>query len=310
MFLTVTGNSALDRVVFIDRFEPETVMRTNRYTTSVGGKGFDTSVVFRALGQTTMAVGLVAGLTGELLHRLLEQYGMLTDLVWTDGETRTAFVISETALGRHSHIITGALDVKPHHLDALVAKVRAHLGDARWCVAAGSLAPDMSPRFFADVAGLAHQAGVPVLVDTTGPALAEAARVRPTILKSNRAEFCSTFGVQAAARDELIAAARAMFRDNNLHNYVMTLGKDGILALAGERTYHAIAPQQQAVNAAGAGDSVSAALVWRLDQGDDWPAALQWAGAVSAAVTLTEGTADCRMEDAERIHPDVIVTEL
>lgn len=310
MFLTVTGNSALDRVVFIDRFEPETVMRTNRHTTSVGGKGFDTSVVFRALGVTTMAVGFVAGLTGELLHRLLEKYGMLTDLVWTNGETRTAFVLSETALGRHSHIITGALEVKPQHVSELFEKVRTHLKGARWCVGAGSLAPDLSPDFFANVAQAAHLARVPVLIDTTGPALAAAARVRPTILKSNRAEFCTTFGVEAGSQADLIKAARAVFKEHNLHNYVMTLGKDGILALAEKRTFHAAAPQQQAVNAAGAGDSVSASLVWRLYQGDDWPAALKWAGAVSAAVTLTEGTADCRMEDAERIYPDVVVTEL
>lgn len=37
----------------------------------------------------------------------------------------------------------------------------------------------------------------------------------------------------------------------------------------------AAAPDQLPVNAAGAGDTVSGALVWRLAGGDPWPAALR-----------------------------------
>ena len=45
-------------------------------------------------------------------------------------------------------------------------------------------------------------------------------------------------------------------------------------------------------------------------EGDDWSASLRWAGAVSAAVVPTEGTADCHTADVERIHGDVVVSEL
>ena len=35
--------------------------------------------------------------------------------------------------------------------------------------------------------------------------------------------------------------------------------------------------------------------------------ALRWAAAAGAAVVLTEGAADCHMQDIERIYPDVDV---
>ncbi|MBZ0307172.1 MAG: 1-phosphofructokinase, partial [Anaerolineae bacterium] len=81
MFLTITANTALDRVIFIDEFTPETVMRTNRWITSVGGKGFDASVVYRAVGAETLAIGFMAGETGKQLARLLDSYGIQHDLV-------------------------------------------------------------------------------------------------------------------------------------------------------------------------------------------------------------------------------------
>ena len=82
MILTITANSALDKVIFIEEFKPNTVMRTRRVVESVGGKGFDTSVVLQALGVDNLAIGLSAGETGQRLARLLECYGIRHDPVW------------------------------------------------------------------------------------------------------------------------------------------------------------------------------------------------------------------------------------
>ncbi len=57
MFLTLTANAALDRVIFIEEFVPATTMRAPRFIECAGGKGFDTSVALRGLGQPTTAIG-------------------------------------------------------------------------------------------------------------------------------------------------------------------------------------------------------------------------------------------------------------
>jgi fructose-1-phosphate kinase PfkB-like protein len=51
-------------------------------------------------------------------------------------------------------------------------------------------------------------------------------------------------------------------------------------------------------------------LAWRFSEGDRWQEALKWAGAVSAAVVLTQGTAECRMEDVKDLLKQVKVNPI
>ena len=111
MILTVTLNSALDRLLFLDEFRPGTTMRPQKMVEAVGGKGFDVSVVLQTLQAENLALGLVAGLTGQQLVKLLDGYGITYDLIWVDGETRIAHVLVETRHHRHSHVIAGGLSV-------------------------------------------------------------------------------------------------------------------------------------------------------------------------------------------------------
>lgn len=310
MYLTVTPNSALDRVIFIDEFVPETVMRAPRQVTSVGGKGFDTSVVLRALGLDTLGLGFMAGMVGEQLTHLLDSYGIRHDLVWTAGETRIAHVIAEEHFNRHSHVMTGALTITPDDIATFFTKLNHHLPHAQWVLCGGSLPEDAPAALYRQVVEAADEAGVPSLVDSSGLPLLRAADAPPTILKMNRAELRDTFGVEAGTLGDLMARAAALRAERRLKHLVVTCGADGIIAATQDgECWLARPPRQAAVNAAGAGDAVSAALAWRLSLDKDWQDAMRWAAATSAAVVLTPGTADCHMHDIERILPAVEVSQ-
>ncbi|MEN4042458.1 MAG: hexose kinase [Anaerolineaceae bacterium] len=310
MILTVTAHAALDRVIFIDRFEPTTVMRASRVVESVGGKGLDVSVVLQTLGAPNEAVSLIAGQTGKMLASLLDGYGIRHDLVWVDGDTRTAHVIVERDLRRHSHIITPGFRVSQHDCERLLARVEAHLEGKRWLVMGGTLPHGADHGLYRRVVELGHRHGVKTLIDVAGEPALQALPARPTILKMNRAEFASTFSQKGETMPDLAAGVRAVLQQYHLEHAIVTCGADGILAVTGQETMIAQAPEQKALNAAGAGDAVSAAVVFRLASGDTWREALRWAAAAGAAVVLTEGTADCRLQDIERIFPEVQVSFL
>lgn len=301
MILTVTLNSALDRVLFIDEFQPGTTMHPQKVIESVGGKGFDTSVVLQTLGVANLALGFVAGSIGRCLVDLLAGYGLSHDLIWVEGETRTAYVLVETRRHRHTHLITAGLSVSPAGYQALLERYRLHLNKATWVVMGGSLAAGVPVSSYRHLVELAQQARVPALVDSFAEPLLATLPVRPAILKMNQTEFSRTFGLQAGSLEDLIVSAQALRRRHHLPALVLTCGAAGILAFTPKASYRATAPPQQAVNAAGAGDGVSAALAWRLSLGANWPDALRWAAAVGAAVVLTEGTADCRWADIEHL---------
>lgn len=301
MILTVTVNSALDRVLFVEEFRSGTTMRPQKMVESVGGKGLDASVVLQTLGVENLALGFVAGLTGQQLVKLLDAYGIPHDLIWVEGQTRIAHVVVETLHRRHSHIVAGGLSVSPKAYQYFWDRFQTCLDRATWVVTGGSLAAGVPVSCYRRLAEMARRAGVSILLDSFGPPLLEALPAQPTVVKMNRDEFGRTFGHRADSLSQLKAQAEAVREDRGLSALVLTCGAEGILAVTAECTYLAASPVQKAVNAAGAGDAVSAALAWRLSVGDRWPDALRWAAATGAAVVLTEGTADCHPADVERI---------
>ncbi len=307
MFLTVTPNPALDRVITIEAFRPETVMRASHVVTSVGGKGMDASVVLRALGVPTTALGFTAGLSGAQLADLLDRYGIGADLIPVEGETRIAHVIVETAHARHSHVMTGQIRVSAAAWDDLLNRFRRHLPGAQWAIAGGSLPEGVPVSCYRTLVEMAHNAHRPILIDCAGTPALEALEARPTILKMNRREYAETFGTGELSLSALRAHGAALVERAGLPALILTCGKDGILGLTPDGLWLAAAPPQRQVNAAGAGDAVSAALAWRLAEGDAWPEALCWAAAAGAAVVLTEGTADCHLADIRRILADTVV---
>ena len=310
MILTVTPNSALDRILFIDEWSPGLPMRTDRYHDCMGGKGMDCSVVLTHLGVDTVGLVFEAGATGREMLAVAEGYGIETEAVQVEGETRLALVICETAHARHSHIMAGALNVGEQHLQELMRRLRRRIHEADWVIGAGTLPPGCPQTFYRDLIVAAADSKTPVLIDCVGEPMLAALPACPAIVKMNQEEFALTFGVRQQSLEGWIAESHRIYRTHEIGALVLTMGAEGMLAFSAEGIFRVTPPEQEPVNAAGAGDAASAALVWRLAEGDDWKASLHWAGAVSAAVVVTQGTADCHMEDAERLYGDVVVSEL
>ena len=310
MILTVTAHSAIDKVLFVDELTPGIPMRTDKIVTSMGGKGMDSSVVLRCLGIDTVGLVFVAGKIGEEMLDLAESYGIVSDPVRVDGETRVSHVIAETKHGRITHIIAGKLLINSEQYLEFTRRFRQRARQATWVICAGSIPPVLPPTFYKELTEEAHRAGVPVLIDASREKILEAIPARPDIVKMNWEEFEWTFDKKPRDIGKLIRDASQVYTEMRLNALVITCSSAGILAFTRHGFFRALAPKQTAINAAGAGDAVSSALVWRLSLGDSWPEALKWAGATSAASVLTEGTADCRMSDIQRIFPQVTVSKV
>lgn len=285
-------------------------MRAARVVDCVGGKGLDASVALRTLGVDTLALSFVAGSMGRRLVEVLDGYGLKHDLVWLAGETRLAHVIVETRFHRHSHVMTGRLEITPEAATELLARYRTHLAEAGWVTTGGSLPPGLPVSYYRELTEVAREQGVSILIDGQGPPVLAALPARPAVLKMNWKEFTTTFDAPAASLAELVQQVRGVFDREQLPALVVTCGEDGILACTPAGLFRAAGPMQEAVNAAGAGDATSAAVAWRLSLGDTWPEVLAWTTAVGAASVLTECTAECRMADVERLLPQIEVQAL
>lgn len=303
MYLTVTANAALDRLLFINRFCPSENMRTIKSLDAVGGKGYDVSVALRCLGQETIAIGFLAGQTGKILDSLLETYGIQRDLVWIEGETRVAYILVETDLQRHSHVMDGGYSVTERDYKDLFERYSKHLIRADWVIASGSLPMGIPDDFYRVITESAKKCGVPVLIDTQGQPARLSLSARPDIIKMNRSEFAKTFSPASTSFYEMGKEARNIIKEYELTCMVITCGLDGILAITPEGVFRIQGPAMRVVNAAGAGDVASACLAWRLCCGDGWVEALRWAAAAGTASVTTEATAECDWKITQDLYP-------
>ena len=310
MILTITPNAALDRIFFIDEWTPGLPMRIDKMVTAVGGKALDASVSLACQGVHSTAVTFVAGRIGRELLELLSGYDVRVYPVWVEGETRVAHVVAEKVAQHHTHLIAGNMIINDSHVQTLFKLLLPLLKQASWLVSGGSLPAGMDTRFFAQVLEMANQAGVSSLIDTSAVPIKPILDVRPTILKINQVEFENAFALPVPTIDALLSAGQRVMAAHKLPNLIITCGAQGLYALTASGIYHAQAPLQVVVNAAGAGDAIAGTLPYRLAQGDSWMEALRQATAVSAATVLTEKTAECRPEDVTRILPLVEVTRL
>jgi 1-phosphofructokinase family hexose kinase len=274
---------------------------------SVGGKGYDTSVVLQGLGAPNLALGFAAGQVGRLLEDALDRFGVQHALTWVEGETRIAHIFVETARGRITRLNTPGYRLSPQDVARFFELFARRLEGVDWVVAPGSLPDGLPPDAFRTLVRLADRAGARTLVDTRGEPARQLLAAPPAVLKMNHAEFNETFGLSGSTPPELCAPAGEILRRYGLPALVLTCGPAGILAVLPQGSLWARTPPLVEINASGAGDAVSAALAWRFSQGDDWEPALQWAAAASAAVVLTEATAECHWEDVQRLYPSATV---
>ena len=310
MILTICPNTALDKILFIKEWTPGIPMRTNNTIDCVGGKGLDSSVVLSQLGVETVGMGFFSGKTGEELIEILKEYGIVPVPIWVGGTNRIAYVIAEESTNIHSHVIVGHVEVSKAQKQEFIDEFSVQIKNAQWVIFAGSIPPSVNADFYRELIGIAHNENVPSLIDAQNAYIAEAIDVQPDIVKMNWEEFEWTFGFKAEDIKSLYLQAKEFKRDRKIKNLILTLSKDGILALTEQGDYLAKAPLQKPVNAAGAGDAVSSTIVWRLSLGDDWMEALRWASAVSAAAVLTKRTGDINMEDVHRIYKDVEIRKI
>ena len=310
MILTVTPDPVLDKILFIEEWTPGVPMQALGTTASVGGKGLDASIALRHLEQETVGMAFLAGRTGKELALMIEARGISLEAVWTGGETRTAHVITEIKPKRHSHLFSGQLEVDEGQCRLFFQRLSNRLLETAWVICGGIIPACLPANFYYRVIKEAGACDVPVLVDSFRDFILEAIPARPAVVKMNWQEFEWTFAEKAQGLEELLARGKKVYQEAALQALVITCGPEGILAFTPQGIFHAMPPRLDAVNAAGAGDAASAAIAWRRSVGDGWAATLHWAAAVSAAVVLTAGTADCRMEDIQRIYPQVEVKHI
>ncbi len=309
VILTVTPNTALDKVLFVEGFAFGETVRAQQVADGMGGKGAVTSWVLGQLGTPSLATGFAAGETGRRMEAVLRRAGVVTDFLWVGGETRTNYVLARVADGCQGTVTVSGLALAPEDPARLRAHVEALLPEAELLLCGGSLPPGMPVDWYAPLIACARGLAIPTLLDVSDQFLEPNVAARPTMIKPNGAEASRLLGRAVDSVEEAARGAEELAR-RGIETVVITLGERGAVAATDEGLYAVPPVPVRVVNTAGAGDGFNAGLIQARLRGEDWAGALRWAAAVATAVLLTPGTGEVRLDEARALYPRVTVRRL
>jgi len=304
MILTVTLNPAVDRTYLIRDFAWNRTIRSEQAVPGMGGKATDASWVLGELGYANLALGFAGGRTGRLMEKMLRGRGCRTDFVWVEGETRTNIVIIGGEGQGQSTLAEPGLQVGASGLEKFRGKFKSALKNASCVLIGGRVPPGMDVSIYTELVRSAREAGLPVVFDASGPGLKAGMEGRPTIAKPNIDEIADLYGSPVNTVQDAYKAGREL-QEKYGTALVITLGKEGALAVLPGRAYSIPVLKIPVVSTAGAGDGVLAGLAAALSEGRSLEDGLRLGFAIAAAVCLTPATADCRRADVERLLPQV-----
>ena len=258
MIYTVTFNPALDYIVNMDNLK---LGETNRSTSEMilsGGKGINVSIVLKNLGFDNVALGFVAGFTGEEIENGTRKLGITTDFIHLkEGLSRINVKLKaseETEVNGTGPIIS------EDELNALYGKLE-NLKKDDILVLAGSVPNTLPQDIYEKIMEMLQDKGIKIVVDATKDLLLNVLKYKPFLIKPNNHELSEIFGVEIKTEQEIIDYAKKL-QDKGARNVLVSRAGDGAILIAENGDiYKSPAPKGKVVNSVGAGDSMVAGFI-------------------------------------------------
>jgi 1-phosphofructokinase len=304
MIVTLTLNPSLDRTIQIGRLERGAVLRAASVRLEPGGKGVNVSRALLANAVASRAVVPCGGQEGDQLVGLLADEGVEWTSVPVAGRTRSNVTLAEPD-GTVTKINEPGAPLTADELETIAATVLAAGRSASWLVVCGRLPPGVPADWYAGLCDRCAAAGIPVAVDTSGPALAAAVRSRPLLVKPNRDELAEAVGAPIRTLDDAVDGA-LLLRSWGAGSVLVSLGADGAVLVSDGLVATGHCPVPEPRSTVGAGDALLAGFLAGGAHGPDALAhGLAWAAAaVGLPGSRMPGPADIR-HDTVTIRPQL-----
>lgn len=288
MIYTVTFNPALDYVVKVDHFTLGMVNRTVQEDIYYGGKGINVSSVLANLGYESIALGFVAGFTGDEIERGARSLGFTPDFIRVEkGMTRINVKMKSD---EESEINGMGPEITPEDVEQLFEKLN-QLTEGDVLVLSGSIPKTIDDDIYENIMERLDGKGVLIAVDAEKNLLLNVLQYHPFLIKPNNHELGAMFGVTLKTEEEIICHAKKL-QERGARNVLISMAGDGAVLVDEEgNTYRMGVPRGTVKNSVGAGDSMVAGfLAGYLDQGD-YSHALRLGSAAGSASAFSEGLA-------------------
>lgn len=297
MIYTVSFNPSLDYIVSMNGFELGKTNRTTKEQMLAGGKGINVSTVLSNLGIENVALGFIAGFTGQELKRMAAEQGLHTDFIeLSQGVTRINVKLKDYD---GTEVNGMGPDITPEAIEELMNQVRRlQKGDV--LVLAGSIPSSMSNTIYRDIMEELAPKGIHFVVDATKNLLLNVLEFHPFLIKPNNHELGEIFGTELMTHASVIPYAKKLQEMGARNVLVSMAGEGAVLVAENGQVYMLSAPEGELVNAVGAGDSMVAGFLAGWKEKKDFEYAFKMGLAAGSASAFSEFLAT--KEEIEEVY--------
>ena len=308
--VTLTVNPCIDESVTVDQIVPDRKLRCGPPCYEPGGGGINVARAIRRLGGEALAIYPAGGAAGDLLRALLAAEGIPQRPLPITGWTRENFNVWEETTGHQFRFVLPGPELVASEQETCFAELELLNPFPRYLVASGSLPPGVPSDFYARVARLTRERGGRFVLDTSGEAARAALQAGVFLVKPSLREFQHLTGLADAEEPHLVSESKRWIEAGRSQVVVLSLGAAGVLGVSAKSVERLPSPTVPVRSTVGAGDSMLAGIVLRLQQGLPLCEALRFGVAAGAAAVMNPGTELCHRADAERLCGTVAVADV
>ncbi|GEN28946.1 phosphofructokinase [Halovibrio variabilis] len=309
--LCITLNPALDLAFNLDALVVGSVNRPNSAQLEAAGKGVNVARVLAGLGHVVTVSGFLGADNEAPFQLAFAKYSLADAFVRVPGETRINAKIAEQS-GRITDINGPGMPVDATHLQALINTLDTELASTtppQAVVLAGSLPPGLSLDDFSKLLKHLNASGVPLWVDTSGPALNVAIATHPAGVKPNETELAEWAGEALETTPTRLRAATRLHH-SGVEHALISAGADGVLWVNAQGAWHATPPKVTATNTVCAGDTFVAGILHGLLSGHAPEHTLRFATALSAEAVRHIGVGNPHAADFDSLQQHTRIRRL
>lgn len=266
------------------------VNRTTSERLAVGGKGLNVSLALKELGEQTLALGFIAGFTGDAIDEKVRRLGLPHDFIKVGGQSRINVKIKSNT---ETDINGSGAQISLNDINKLIRKLKTLLTQGDWLIVSGSVPAGLDENTYADLLKkLKSIKDINVVVDACGKLLTQTLKYKPFLIKPNIYEMCEIFGLSSIPDLEGIYACARKLQEDGARNVIVSMGSSGaVMVTETKQSMYVRAARGQLVNSVGAGDSMIAGFIHEYIKSGNYFSALNFATAAGSACAFTKNLA-------------------
>jgi len=304
---TLTLNPSIDHILCVEsiHLHSKNVLKDSK--SFYGGKGINNACALGKLGLETTALAWIGKDDIHLFSQRLKKAGASSKILPINQKNRLNFKIMEAHSYKDTEFNEAGFQVQVEDIQALLDLIKQTIKEIDWFILAGSLPPGTPPDLYKRIILLSNEYKVKTCLDTSGDALRCGIRANPTLLRINRQEL------EELTKSQLINDTEIAIKMSGLHKTgiqmaVVSLGARGAMGMNDSKVWKAEVPPMPVKSTTGAGDAMTAGVIYSLNRQQPFIEALRFGCALASASVMEFEPGEFNPDLLHKILPRVSIS--